>query len=108
MPSLLPIIASDQRPQDKADDVSRLPVAGVEQVGQGVGREVGKAVGAVEGVVQPPPAPPFRLEDVDRVQLLRIDHSRLNAVLRRPADEPRVIAQRPAAATTAFINRRQK
>jgi hypothetical protein len=34
---------ADELPEDKTDDVSRLPVAGVEEVGQRVGRKVGQS-----------------------------------------------------------------
>lgn len=44
--------------EQEGHHVGRLPVAGVEEVGQGHGGEGGQRVGAVQGVVQPLLAPP--------------------------------------------------
>ena len=75
--------AAGKLAEDEGDDVSRLPVTGMKEVGQAVGGEVGQSFGAVESVVDPPAAPPFRLQQLDRVKLLSIKHSGLNALLRR-------------------------
>ena len=57
----LEIMASDKLSQQKTDDVRRLPVAGMEQVGQTVGGKVGQALRAIEGVVDATSSPPFGL-----------------------------------------------
>ena len=46
--------------QQEGDHVRRLPVAGVEEVGQGHGGEGRQGVGAVQGIVDPLLAPPLR------------------------------------------------
>lgn len=45
--------------QQEGDHIRRLPVAGVEEVGQGHGREGSQGIGAVQGIVDPLLAPPL-------------------------------------------------
>lgn len=45
--------------QDEGDHISRLPVAGMEEMGQGHSGEGGEDIRTVQGIVNPLGSPPF-------------------------------------------------
>ena len=79
------VVASDQLTQDKADDIRRLPKAGVEEVRQTVGGEIGEAFGTIKGIVDSAATPPLGFQDVDGVKLLGIHNTGDDAFFRRPS-----------------------
>jgi hypothetical protein len=77
--------------QDESNHVSGLPVAGMEEVGQGHSGEGGEDIGAIQGVVDPLHAPPLGC-DCGAKRLMRTEQPRssMGLPLHRPS------ATRPA------------
>ena len=80
-------MAAHKLPENKTDDIRGLPVARVKQMRQGIGGKVGQSFRTIQCEINATTAPPFGLQNVDRVQLLGINHSGLDTLLGRMTDE---------------------